>query len=66
MPVYWLSTGCGVCLSEGKDEDETYERVLREVGTRNGVQEIREATASDIAYVKAMGGYVPKAAKETA
>lgn len=58
--LYYASTGCGACIRLAEDEDDAYEKVLREVGTANGVNDVREATEQDIAWVRGMGGYVPK------
>lgn len=58
--LYYASTGCGAYIRLAEDEDDAYEKVLREVGTANGVNYVREATEQDIAWVREMGGYVPK------
>lgn len=58
--LFYVSTGLGVTLVVAEDEDSAEEKTLRKVGTYNGVQNCREATQGDIAYVKAMGGYVPQ------
>ena len=60
MQLYYAETGLGACIRVANDEDEAYEKLLKEVGTANGIQELREATDRDIAHVKAMGGRVPK------
>lgn len=58
--LYYASTGRGACIRVAKDEDDAYEKILREVGTSAGVQYVREATENDISWVRGMGGYVPK------
>ena len=52
--------GCGIRV--GTCEDDIWNQMAREVGT-NAVQEIREATEADIAYVRGMGGRVPSLPK---
>ncbi len=64
MKLFYAETGRGACIRKGVDEDEVYDKLLREVGTSDGVQGVREATSRDIAYVKGMGGYVPKLPEE--
>jgi hypothetical protein len=60
--LFYVETGIGCSIEYGRkgSENKVRERVLREVGTYNGVKRIREATKDDIAWVQAMGGYIPK------
>ena len=58
--LFFAKTGRGVCIRAGTDIDEVEQKLLREVGTRDGVQDIRIATESDIAHVRGMGGRVPQ------
>lgn len=58
--LFMIATGCGACLRFGTSEDSVRRAVLREVGTDNGVESVREATAADIAWIRAMGVYVPE------
>ena len=64
MALYFVFTGRGVCLREGTDEDTVREAVLREVGTLDGVQDVRQATKADAVHIRAMGGRVPASAYE--
>jgi hypothetical protein len=57
--LFYLSTGMGACIRVAEDEDDAYEKVLREVGTDAGVDDVREATEQDIEWVRGMGGRVP-------
>lgn len=58
--LYYVTTGMGACLELAESKDIAYKNVLREVGTSWGVRNVREATETDVAWVKAMGGYVPE------
>ena len=59
MKLYYVTTGMGACLREAESDVEARATVLREVGTNWGVRSVREATETDIAWVKSMGGYFP-------
>ena len=61
MKCFYLETGLGCCLLMAEDAASARRTVLREVGTRHGVQVVREATQRDISWVRAMGGDVPAA-----
>lgn len=56
MKLYYAETGIGACLREAVNLEVAQRKILAEVGTFNGVQRIREATAADIAWIKAMQG----------
>jgi hypothetical protein len=58
--LFYAETGLGACIRAGEDVDDVYDSLLAEVGTRNGVDDVRPATEADIDYVRCMGGYVPK------
>ena len=60
MKLYYVTTGMGACLCKAESDVEAHDKVLREVGTNWGVRSVREATETDIAWVKTMGGYVPE------
>ncbi len=59
MALYYVETRRGCCIRLGRSEEQVRREVLREVGTYEGVQRMREATASDIEWVRGMGGRVP-------
>lgn len=61
--LYYVETGMGCGIKCAADEDDARAKTLREVGTMVGVEEVREATAADINWVKKMGGYVPRDTK---
>lgn len=46
-----LRSGCGLST-------KSPEQILREEGSNN-VQYVRDATAKDVEWIRAMGGYVP-------
>lgn len=55
VPFYIETTfGCGIRFA--KSLEQAKEKLLKEVGSY-GYKSVREATAKDIAWVKAMGGY---------
>jgi len=57
--LYYAETGMGATMIVATTENAAHNKVLKKVGTENGVQLVREATAKDIASVKAMNGYIP-------
>lgn len=57
--LFHVSTDRGCGIRAAVDEDAMWRMMAREVGTSN-VSEIREATEADIAWVRGMGGYIPK------
>jgi hypothetical protein len=59
MALFYAETGCGCCIRSFKTLDDAEDGILREVGTREGVTLVREATERDIEHVRSMGGYVP-------
>ena len=59
MELFYVVTDRGCGIRNARDEDAAWFQLEREVGVNN-VREVRPATADDIAYVEAMGGYVPK------
>lgn len=59
MGLYYVETGCGCGLREASSIEQAKRAALREVGTMNGVEAVRLATGDDIAWVRAMGGFVP-------
>jgi hypothetical protein len=63
MTVFYVETGRGVCLREGRSLESVRASTLREVGTLSGVSVIREASKRDIEWVAGMGGYLPESAK---
>jgi hypothetical protein len=56
LSTYYVETGMGCNLHEAKSMSQARKEVLAEVGTYNGIQEIRLATKEDIAWVTAMQG----------
>ncbi len=56
MPKYYVETGLGCGLREGKNKAAVERDELRKVGTHLGVQAIRLATQEDIDWVHFMGG----------
>ena len=62
MIIYFESAmGCG--LREARSLESGERAVVRECGTANGPYKVRKAREEDIAWVEAMGGYVPKGAR---
>lgn len=59
MGVYYFETAhlCGI--RKGLTAASVRREVLREVGTRQGVGVVREATAADVSHILGMGGHVP-------
>lgn len=64
MPVrkklYYVKTGLGCGIRIGTSEEQVEEEVLREVGTRAGVELVEEANEASINWVRMMGGRVPE------
>ena len=64
MVFYFESTiGCG--LRVAKDMDTAEKIVTKEIGTKNSIILLRKAKKTDIARVKAMGGYCPEPIRHT-
>lgn len=59
MALYYVETGRGCCIQRARSEEQAKNMILREVGSDEGVQRVREATARDIEWVRGMGGRVP-------
>lgn len=59
MALYYVETGRSCCIKRARSEEQAEREVLREVGTYEGVQRVREATKRDIEWVRGMGGRVP-------
>lgn len=59
MKYYYVSTDRGCGIKAARDEDHAYRQAARQVGDNN-IQDVREATEADIAWVRGMGGYVPQ------
>ena len=57
--LFYVETGIGCCLRTGRTAHSVRNKVLREVGTYNGVRLVREAEDSDIKDVRSMNGYMP-------
>lgn len=67
MPMYYFSCskGCGIRQATGIRQARS--NIIREVGEYDmiaGPNILRLASKKDIAWVKAMGGYIPKIEKE--
>lgn len=62
--LYYAETGMGATLLLAENEDSALAEALRCAGTAHGVKAVRAATDSDIAWVSAMGGRVPKIRSE--
>jgi len=60
MAIYYAETGSRACLEEAVSLKAAKQQVLRECGTYAGIQVLRKATEDDIAWVQAMGGWVPR------
>lgn len=58
--IYYANTGIGCTLLTAVSLPSAKSKAMREVGTRAGVKEVRLATEQDIAWVRGMGGRVPK------
>ena len=63
MKYYYAETGMGACIRVAENIDSARKQILREVGTANGIQIIREATKFDIDRVTVMGGLIPELPK---
>lgn len=59
MALYYVETGRGCSIRRARSKEQAEREVLREVGTLEGVQRVREATKRDIEWVRGMGGEVP-------
>lgn len=66
MALYYVETGIGCCIRRARSEDQALEDALREVGTWNGIKAVRLASEADLAWVRGMGGRVPKDYEESA
>ncbi len=62
MGLYYVDTGVGAGIRESNSEESARVETLAEVGTMNGVKNVRKATIKDIVMVKAMNGWLPKSA----
>ena len=62
MNIYYIENDYGCGLSAAKDLESARHAALRENGT-NHFRLVRKATKDDIAWVRAMGGYVPEIKK---
>lgn len=61
MLYYFESdSGCGIRSLSKLSQQAARAELLKEVGTFNGLRVFRKATDDDIAWVKAMGGYIPE------
>ena len=59
MALYYVETGRGCCIRRVHSAEQAEQEVLREVGAREGVKNVRKATKRDIEWVRGMGGRVP-------
>lgn len=64
MALYYISTYNGCGIREAATKRKARAIANRESGSLN-VKEVRKATDRDIAWVRAMGGYVPNSAERT-
>ena len=60
MPNYYVETSMGCGIREARSLRSAEVTARREAGTYNEPR-VRLATEADIAWVKAMGGWVPEA-----
>ncbi len=58
--LFYVETEIGCGIRTGTDEDEVYDEEVESIGTYHSVRLVREATKKDIAWVRTMGGYIPK------
>lgn len=65
MALYYVETGRGCSIREGRTARSVEARVLKEVGTIDGVRLVRKATQQDIDHVRGMGGHIPAAHQAT-
>ncbi len=63
MGLYYAETGQGACIREARTETQARNLILQEVGTFSGIQVLRKASATDVAWVRAMGGRIPERKK---
>lgn len=57
--LFYISTNRGAGIREARGLKSALAQTRREVGYGN-VKEVREASEQDIAWVRGMGGYVPR------
>lgn len=63
MTVFYVETSSNWCaLIESNNLNDAKKEVLSDIGYFHGVKLARKATVDDIAWVRGMGGYVPKSA----
>jgi len=58
--LFYVKTGLGCGIRAGFAGRQVVREELRYAGIHSGVQIVRKATPTDIAWVKAMGGHIPK------
>lgn len=64
--IYYHNSELGCGLGEARDLRTAESKVRNEIGSYHASAgfTVRKATKEDIAWVKAMGGYVPESTKE--
>jgi hypothetical protein len=60
MSLYYASTGLGACIVAARSLRQAHADVLRTVGPWNGIKSIQKATPENIAWVRGMGGCIPR------
>lgn len=57
--LYTVRTTRGMTIRAATDADDAFDQVARQIG-KNNIEDVEETTERDIAWVRGMGGYVPK------
>lgn len=60
MKLFYVETGSSCGIKKARTSVEARKKALAEVGSLNGVKLVRVSTEQDIAWVRGVGGYVPK------
>lgn len=58
--LYYFETSIGAGLRLAYSAEQARYQLRKEVGTMTGIGLVRKATEQDIAWVQAMGGYIPE------
>lgn len=60
MKLYYFESRLGCGIRAFKDGHSASIGILKEVGEGNGLKFVKEATQTEIAWVRGMGGYIPE------
>ena len=59
IELYYVESDYGCGIREAYSLEQAWKNLKEEEGT-NHARKVRKATKEDIAWVEAMGGYIPK------